>query len=387
MNNIFTTTGIKNIQSGDRIYFIDDNIRMSSVIIDKIDTIHYNTYYKISTHSGNIICGNDFNVYTCNLCNFNDNYGYDKVITTKKPSDLSIGDLLLTPYFGVSKGMSNENILIDILPIVEEIITNHEKYDKYKVSYDDLTISILCPNGKKTSPMLRRVNIKSLLEIMAWYITEGWCSNQWMKNKSASRFSASLSQSLYKNFENNESIIENIKNLGLELSITYSDQKENGIPKETEYRFSSVMSVLMYSCGCSSKEKHIPTWLMNILNCYPDQIYNFLSTMVAGDGHYNYISNMYSYITNSHELAKDIAYLIMKLGFYVKIIEPKKNNGVYTICFGNTGRKQGLVKYNDTALTKITNIEVINEPIDIELPSCSGGIFVGEFGNILIKTP
>ena len=84
MNNIFTTTGIKNIQSGDRIYFIDDNIRMSSTTIDKIDTFHYNTYYKISTHSGNIICGNDFNVYTCNLCNFNDNYGYDKVITTKK---------------------------------------------------------------------------------------------------------------------------------------------------------------------------------------------------------------------------------------------------------------------------------------------------------------
>ena len=202
MNNIFTTTGIKNIQSGDRIYFIDDNIRMSSTTIDKIDTFHYNTYYKISTHSGNIICGDDFNVYTCNLCNFNDNYGYDKVITTKKPSDLSIGDLLLTPYFGVSKRTSNENILIDILPIVEDIITNHEKYDKYKVSYDDLTISILCPNGKKTSPMLRRVNIKSLLEIMAWYITEGWCSNQWMKNKSASRFNASLSQSLYKNFEN-----------------------------------------------------------------------------------------------------------------------------------------------------------------------------------------
>ena len=147
------------------------------------------------------------------------------------------------------------------------------------------------------------------------------------------------------------------------------------------------MSVLMSNCGYQSCDKHIPSWLMDLLVSNPGTIRDFVYTMVCGDGHYDKVSGMWSYTTNSEQLMKDMSFLIKSLGMFVKITYT--DNNCYVLTFGNKNRKHGLVTFGESALTSISSINVIeyDEPVDVYDLSVekNHNFFAGDNGNILIS--
>lgn len=387
---IFTPNGLKRVdelQIGEDVYSFDgDNLKTEITKLQ--DIIHKgtnNTIYKIQTTSGSIKLTSEHKVYVCELSEFDSKFGYNKTFSHKLVKDLKIGDKLITPFLQVDYSTTNRDFVIDLYDIVDKCLKMDDKYTNYKLSYNENELYII-GNNKSTTPLKRYVSVEKLLELMAWYITEGWTSNSWKTNPNASRFLSSFSQSLYKNFENCDSINECVKyfNNG---KLNSSKKFENGLPKEVTYTFSSILSVLMNSCGTCSHDKHIPNWIMNILNKNPELIYNFLYTMICGDGHYDKISGIYTYTTNSEKLMQDVSFLAKKIGFFVKI--NKNKNNCYIVTFGNTNKKQGLVRFGESALTEITNIEIIQyeEPVavfDLSIEK-NHNFFAGDNGNILIS--
>lgn len=387
---IFTPNGLKTVgelKVGDDVYSFDgDNLKTEITKLQ--DIIHKgtnNTIYEIVTSSGTIKLTSEHKVYVCEMTNFDNTHGYEKKFSHKLVKDLKVGDKLITPY--TQKSYEDCDVDVDLLPIVEEcMVSDSEKYQKYSIDADNDMISINCPNGRKTSAIRRIVSAQKLLELMAWYITEGWSSNRWKKDPSASRFAASFSQSMVANFENVDSIEECISYFGNGISRSHK-LTENGLSKETTYTFSSILSVLMSDCGASSSEKHIPSWIMNILVSNPGLIRDFVYTMSCGDGHYDKVSGMWSYITKSESLMQDMSFLIKRMGLFVKVF--KDSNDMYSLSFGNKHRKNGLVQFGESALTSITDINIItyDEPVDVYDLSIekNHNFFAGDNGNILIS--
>ena len=124
---------------------------------------------------------------------------------------------------------------------------------------------------------------------------------------------------------------------------------------------------------------------MDYLITNPANINEFLYTLVSGDGHYDNLSGMYSFQSKSKELLGQVAFLAKLSGYYVKVTYGNNTN---TITFASKCRKQGLVRYGDGAMTKITDI-VIDESksekvYDISVEK-NHNFFAGDFGNVLIS--
>lgn len=387
---IFTPNGYKTVgelKVGDEVYSFDGE-NLKTEITKLQDIIHKgtnSTIYEIATSTGKVKLTSEHKVYVCEMENYNSKFGFEKRFSSKLVKDLKVGDKLITPFLQTST--EDADVTIDVLPILEKCLRDDaNKYNGYSAHVEGDRIDITCPNGRSTSAISRYVSAYKLFELLAWYITEGWSSNRYIVNKSASRFASSFSQSADVNFENADSIEECIKYFGNGIAHS-SKVLENGIPKETTYTFSSVLSVLMSNCGYQSCDKHIPSWLMDLLVSNPGTIRDFVYTIVCGDGYYNKVSGMWSYTTNSEQLMKDMSFLIKLLGLFVKVTYT--DNNCYVLTFGNKNRKQGLVKFGESALTSISSINVIeyDEPVDVYDLSVekNHNFFAGDNGNILIS--
>lgn len=386
---IFTPRGLKTINElniGDEVFSFDtDTLSME---VDKcIDIIEKGTndeIYNITTSTGKIQLTGLHNVYVIERGELT-NSGYQKSVIKKQVKDLKVDDILISSF--KTPKIDNEIVQqIHIFDPVNDIIK--KEYDGYNLIWEnDSQISIVSTNGKHTIPFNECLDAESLLNLMAWYITEGWSSNQYKRDKRSSKFLTGISQSSYKNYENCE-IINNILNkLNIPISYSKSNKGIAGEKEEITYQFSSVIAALMKTAGDKSINKHIPEWIMNFMYDNPAYINEFLYTMVSGDGHYDQISGMYSYQSNSFKLIEDVSVLAKLAGFYVRVCYPKGNRKTYNISFGTKDRKIGLVRYGDSAMSRILNIEVENKfekVYDISVQK-NHNFFAGDLGGILIS--
>ena len=378
---------IKTLKVGDNVYSL--NTETGEMMIDRcLDIIEKGSndeIYNIKTTAGTVRLTAEHKVFVMEFGKYT-NSGFDKRIISKKVKDLKEGDIMLTSYkTPVEENINLNNKTINISDIIKPIL---EETDKYIVEdIDGMTNIKLKSLNRNLTPYKTNMPAKELLNIMAWYITEGWSSKEYLKNEKASRFQSSFSQSAYKNIENCISIENDMKTLGIKESVSYSKEMINNRPIEVAYSFNSAISTLMQTCGSSSTDKHIPDWIMNFLKENKSYIFEFVNTMVAGDGHYNNISGLYSYISNSKQLIEDMSYLIKMIGYYVKINYPNNQSNCYTITFGNKDRKTGLVRFNDAAMTKVTSIKIehkLEKVYDISVEH-NHNFFAGDFGSILIS--
>lgn len=381
---ILTPTGyktIENLQVGDSVYSLDSET--GKVEVDKcLDIIHKgqnNEIYNIKTTSGTVKLTAEHEVYVIQYGTLTRS-GFDKKIIKKKVKDLVVGDIMITSRDLHTVVTPTNDLTINIGPCVTEFLAN-KGYD-VEINQDLNIITPISSNGKHMTPYNIEMNAKSLLNIMAWYITEG--STTIRKDKRASKFISTFTQSAYKNIENCENINSDLTTLNIPISCTQKIT-ENGMVQDVTYQFNSVMSILMQTCGCNSLEKHIPDWMMSFLIKNPYYIYEFLCTLVEGDGHFCKISGIYSFVSKSQILLEQVSLLAKLCGYFVKIVYGKHLNTIY---FGNKCRKQGLVNYGDAAMTKISEIIIDNSKLedvyDISVEK-NHNFFAGDFGNVLIS--
>lgn len=372
---------IKDLKQGDPVFSFNPNTLKIEVdkCIDIIEKGTNNEIFNINTTTGSLKVTGEHKVYVVSYGELDRN-GYSKSIEKKTAKELKVGDILMSTNTLPGK-ITAESKTINVYNPIKEFINS---INGYNVDIENGNIIIYNSNGKMLKPCKEEMDAKSLLNIMAWYITEGMTSKQYEKNSKASRFLSSFTQSFYKNLENCESINEDLNNLNINISVSKSKKLINNLPKEYTYQFTGAISVLMQTCGNGSANKSIPNWIMNFLKENKEYIYDFVNTMVSGDGHYDKISGIYTYSSKSKQLIEDLSYLIKSIGFYVKCAQ--KNN-IYIIQFGNKTRKQGLIRFGDAAMTKITDVSISHEEekvYDITVEK-NHNFFAGELGNILIS--
>lgn len=381
---ILTPEGLKTIETlkiGDSVFSIDPETQ--TIHMDRcIDIIHKgfnDEIYNITTTSGNIKLTSEHEVYVCDFSDYNKSKGYIKSISKKKVRDLTVGDYMITSY----KSPDNEDENIDTINIYDLFneVDHHNTFEEgeYFGFYKDV-------NQSKTGTYLKQMPAKEFVRLIAWYISEGWTNIP--KKTGTSKYSSAFSQSMYKNLENCESIFSDLKKLDIPINLCESKIIECGRPKEVTYSFNSVISAFMKSCGCRSTEKHIPCWLKKILYKSKDLRTEFIHTLCLGDGHFDEISHIWSYQSNSMQLVRDIAELIKLNGMYVKINKKNPRSKTHTITFGLKESKTGLVRLGDVAITVIKDIFIDRsktEPVyDISVEK-NHNFFAGNLGNVLIS--
>lgn len=370
---ILTPTGIKTIDKlnvGDNIYSWDET--SNKCIVDKITDITrvgvVDKIYNIKTTTGSIRVTGDHKFYKINLVDFNDKFGYNKEVGEVYAKNLCENDILIT-----SRVIPNQNKKYN------------GKFDLAQFSNDDFVVDDEYVYIKQTHKTPRYIDPKYIVQLMAWYISEGWTSHQFKKNSHASKYLSAFSQSLYKNFENCESIQNLFNESG--IPIKYSVARvlnETNEPKEFTYTLSGIVSAMLQTAGCKSSNKCIPTWLMNMLINDKELRLLFIRTMIFGDGHFNEISGGYSYSSKSGQLIKDFCFLIKLSGYSVKYLESK--TGQQILYFGNLDQKNGLVKFGDVSLSKIISITIEDTPEEVFDITVGGNhnFFAGSLGNILV---
>jgi len=380
---ILTPNGMKTVETlkiGDNIFSVDPENQTIHLdkCIDIIQKGQNNEIYNIRTTSGKIRLTSEHEVYVCDFNDYNKSKGYVKSISKKKAKDLKIGDFMITSY--KTPNLPDEGIdEINIYNIFNDI-DHHDTFEdgEYFGFYRD--------NGGMTKTYLKKMPAKEFVRLMAWYISEGCTSIP--SKPGVSKYLSSFSQSMYKNLENCESIFEDLKKLQIPINLTESKIIECGRPKEVAYSFSSVISVFMKSCGCNSREKHIPDWLKSILYRSRDLRTEFIHTLCLGDGHYDEISHIWSYQSNSEQLIRDVAELVKLSDLYVKVNKPNQKAKTISISFGLKNSKTGLVRIGDMAITEIKEIDIdtskTEKVYDISVEK-NHNFFAGSLGNVLIS--
>jgi len=380
---ILTPQGLKTINElkiNDEIFSFD--VEKQSTYIDKcIDIIQKGTnneIYNISTTCGDIRLTGEHQVYVCDFSDYDKSKGYIKNISKKKVKDLTTGDYMISSYKMPSNLPNTKIDTINILDIFKQL-------DHHNIYVDGHKFGFIRDNGSKTSAYNINVPAKEFVNLMAWYISEGYTSTP---KPNQSKYTSCFSQSMYKNLENNEDILRELQVLDIPLSITESKQKENNRPKEVTYQFNSVISAIMQSCGCNSRKKHIPDWLKHILYQSRDLRTSFIHTLCLGDGYYDEFSNLWSYQSNSFQLIQDVTELIKLNGYYVKLGKTNQKSNTRTITFGSKCSKNGLVRLGDASISLIKSIEIDNtkneKVYDISVEK-NHNFFAGNLGNVLIS--
>lgn len=366
---IITPEGYKTIgdlKIGDEIYSWKDGKIEIDHVSDLINVGKADCIYNINTSTGNIKTTSDHKFYRVKFTDFDISKGYLKELEEVYAKDVQIGDYLVTTRK---------------LPTTDSEID--EKIDLSQFATNDFTIADDSVYIKSTNQTPRFVNISRIVELMAWYITEGWSNTP--SNPQQSRYNCSFSQSLYANIENCETIEEMYAESKLPVRRHATKKDKFGFPREVTYYMSGILSCMCRTAGYRASEKHIPTWLFDILVKSSKLRQIFIRTMVAGDGHYDKVSGLYTYSSISEQLIEDFSFIVKLEGYYVKTYKSKYNDSCIIICFGNLIRKQGLVNFHDGAITKVTDISIEDgeDVFDITVEN-NHNFFAGKYGNILV---
>lgn len=357
--NILTPDGLKTIDTlkeGDKIFSF--NFKLNEWDLDtvtKLVNVGYSEYInKITTNAGELKLTDEHKVFKLKLSNFNPHYGYDKTIEEVKVKDLQEGDYLIQPTNLYSLDVTDIS-KIDLKPIAEEILEKCEPPVELHEEENKLWIG----NRKELNELSinRFVDTKSFVEILAWYIAEGFSSKNGFigSNSKGGKFRAEFCQSLKSNLEKVELIKDSLAKLGYPVKFEFSKKIYNGIPKEVTWYCSNILSIFMKDCGSHSYVKHIPDWLFNMLLNNLELRETFLYTIGLADG-FNTESMYRGFCSSSPKLLEQMITLIQLSGYHFSYGKNQAKKTKY-ITYAKKGQKQALITLGDAKFTQIRKIE------------------------------
>ena len=200
---------IKELKIGDKVYSVNDNnVIEIDTVTNAVKVATVNDTLVIKTTTGDLHVTKDHKVYRVKYTGFDNSKGYDKEIELVKADELNIGDILLTSN-NLHEGIFNSTHKNEFIDMAQ--FTN----DKFTITDDEVYI-------KKTNTYPRYIKAEHIVNLMAWYITEGWTNRSTTPN--ASNYLSSFSQSLWKNIEN----CDNIQNMLTEgmIPVKYNYSKK-----------------------------------------------------------------------------------------------------------------------------------------------------------------
>lgn len=336
--------------------------------------------FEIKTDTGVLRLTGEHKVYVMEFSNFNRENGYDKTLTMKLAKDIQPLDVLIQPS---NIFVDGEDEVVDLLPILEEIKQKHN--ESFEIFEEDSKIWI-CRNHYKSLAINRFVDAGDFAELMAWYITEGWSRNKGFSvgNSDGSKFSATFSQSLHKNQDKVDRIVELMKRLESPGRYQFSKKLINGKPKEMVFYFSNITSVFMKDCGNNAYTKVIPDWLMKILRSNPVAREQFVHAMILADGYSTFGKEGYCSVSDA--LIEGMKELLWLSGYYT--LEAQRHGKTRYISLSKDSRKKYSMRIGDAKATKVlSNERLIREPVDVYDITVKNNhnFFAGSEGAMLIS--
>lgn len=336
--------------------------------------------FEIKTDTGVLRLTGEHKVYVMEFSNFNRENGYDKTLTMKLAKEIQPLDVLIQPS---NIFVDGEDDIVDLLPILEEIKQKHN--ESFEIFEEDSKIWI-CRNHYKSLAINRFVDAGDFAELMAWYITEGWSRNKGFSvgNSDGSKFSATFSQSLHKNQDKVDRIVELMKRLESPGRYQFSKKLINGKPKEMVFYFSNITSVFMKDCGNNAYTKVIPDWLMKILRSNPVAREQFVHAMILADGYSTFGKEGYCSVSDA--LIEGMKELLWLSGYYT--LEAQRHGKTRYISLSKDSRKKYFMRIGDAKATKVlSNERLIGEPVDVYDITVKNNhnFFAGSEGAMLIS--
>lgn len=386
---LLTPTGLKtidNLNEGDEIYSY--NLETNIWELDKVTAIiKKNVVEKInviSTNAGNIELTDEHKLFRLKLGDFHSVHGYTKSIEKVKVSELSSDDYLIQPTNLINKQKTNITNTFDLLSLAQEISSKYE--GGLILNEEDGYIWLGGDSDKyKSNKIPRFVDTKSFVNILAWYLAEGWSKKDPYSVKgTSSRYTAQFCQSLKANLDKVDLINKTISEGGFKIKQEFSSKMHNKIPKEVTYYVSNILSIFMKECGACSEEKHIPDWLMNILLNNLHLREEFLYTMGIADG-FNTESLYKGFCSKSETLIKQMITLIQLSGYH--FTKNKKNSAVQYITYSKLGQKTASISLGEAKFVKINSIttkEYNDHVYDITVEK-NHNFCAGEYGSVLVS--
>lgn len=384
--NILTVEGnktVKTLNIGDVIYSFNLNKNQweKDVVTDIIKKNTVNKINLIKTRAGNIKLTDEHKVYRLKIDNFNPVHGYEKSIEKVKVSDLNIGDYLVQPTNLVSPKVE-ENF--NIVELAAELLKNYNKHPKLNIENGNMWLG---SEKYKHLGIPININMKAFVNIMAWYIAEGWSSKSVYESVSGqSRFRASFCQSIKENLEKVELILNDLNSINTNFKKEFSKTLHNGIPKDVTFYISNIMSVFLKEGGSHSTVKKIPEWLFKLLINNVELREEFIHTMTLADGHNAYRNNK-GFCSSSPTLVEQMITLIQLSGYHFSLENKYKDSKVQYINYSQKGKKSALVSLGDAKFVKIKEIEVVDynaHVYDISVEN-NHNFLAGEYASILIS--
>ena len=356
---ILTPTGLKTIEElevGEEVYSF--NLEKNTWELDKVTDLYkkgvVDSIVRIETRAGALELTDEHKVYRLALGDFNSSRGYSKYIEKVKVGDLKEGDFLIQASSLKGDDTLDSNSLLDLLPIVETI---SRKYEKGLTLQEENSKLWLGGTSEKYKALAipRFVKVQPFLNVLAWYIAEGWSQKDPYKvRRNGSRYSASFSQSLKANLEKVDLILRDLSDSGLVAKFEFSKHKHNNIPAEVTFFLSNISALLLKEAGSHSTVKHIPGWALELLYKSQELRESFLDTLQLADGFKNGEQTK-GFCSTSDLLLKQVVTLLQLSGYHFSIERNPKRITKYVYYF-KLSRKAALVSLGEAKFTEIIGI-------------------------------
>lgn len=384
---ILTKNGLKSVEElkeGEEIFSF--NLETNRWEEDKVNRIVKKNIVEkinvITTRAGFLKVTDEHKVYRLKLSEFDRAWGYKKSVEKVSVKDLIEGDFLVQ-----ATGIRLEDIpvtTIDLLPIAQEILKNY-KENSLTLNEEAGYIWLGGDSDKyKSNKIPRIIDAEAFINILAWYIAEGWSQkNPYEVKGTCSRYSASFCQSLKANLEKVDLIIGDLNKAEIKYKYEFSKITHNSIPKEVTFYISNICSIFMKECGSHSAIKQIPIWLMDFLRKSNNLRESFLFTIGLADG-FNTETDYRGFCSTSDKLIEQMVELIQLSGYHFSLDSSRKTK---YIKYSSLGKKAALVSLGQAKFAEIQSIvvEEYNDHVyDIEVEK-NHNFLAGNYGSLLIS--
>lgn len=380
--NVLTVNGLKKISElvqGQKIYSYNTETKKTE--IDTVNKIWKkgrpsNILEVIFKNGEKLYATDQHEVYKCYLSEYNKNFGFVKTIKKTKLNEFDVKDICMLPHI---EQPYNEELNLDIKDFISNLIPSHF-FEIFDLIDDDESYYLKSKTqNRNLTSISKKCGVEDLIEILCWYLTEGYTKKK--SNSAASNFNSVISQTSSHNMNYSIQIENLIKKITNNISL---DNKKifNGQIREINFNINGTLSAFVQSCGRTSKEKHIPEYLFNLLQINKDIRNIFLSTMLKGDGHFSkYNINQTQYTSFSPILLKQMIVLFMIDGNKVNL----SNKNSITMTTINRSINQSL--FENLFMNNIKEINIVEnnqEVYDISVEK-NHNFFCGENGMILVS--
>jgi len=384
---ILTPKGLKTVDTlkiGESVYSFNEESRVweEDTLVDIIKKNVVEKVNIITTQAGELELTDEHEVYRLKLGEFDNTFGFSKSIEKVKVSDLEEGDYLVQPTSIFNKDVPAN---LNLFETVQKILQKYENAPELVREGGKIG---LCTRSKKGDAgfIAEDIDLKDLVSILAWYIAEGWSDEEPynLRENGDSRFCATFCQSIKANLEKVEYTIERLKTSSIPVKYEFSKLKHNNYPKEINFYFSNIVSLLMKECGSHSYVEHIPSWLWEILVSSLELREEFIRSITLGDG-FNYNEQVKGFCSTSPVLMEQMITLLQLSGYHYSLTKSKTTTKYIT--FSKKGTKQALLSLGDAKFTKILYIgekDYNDNVFDLSVKN-NHNFAAGNFGQHLIS--